>query len=537
MKKLLLGLSLLFCMSNICEAISKYKIIVSTKDADIGYIIKGSQKYEIMADSASTPVITLSSSTANFGNITVQTSSITVSGKITLSDGTILISTSMFGDMKKATDGINIYNSTTTLQTEINALHISTGAIAILQTGSYENIRAGTATISIGLSGNINTSQINAGSLSLTVIASSIAINAINNEQMANYAHFVNTTTAQNIDGAKTFLNLPYIYNFGYITNQDSSLSALYRHIRLNLPAQDGNYPQIGVQGDQTIVNGGMTFDTSGIHFQTAYISGAGNPYVNSWWDMNISGYLIGNNSLNARLGVGITPTEKIETNGNVKGVNFISTGFFQGDGSQLTNLTPANVSAGSLPSTVIVSSFPYTSNFSDITLSSATVSGNITFSDGTSQKTADIIGMSNVTYTAYGNTAFSTATFVAVTLAANTTYQFNSFIIFQSTNIAIGIYITLNGNVAPIYIQGTGAVQTSRFSSIGIGPTNCNSYLDGISGTTTEIANTDQIGYINGLICTGASATTLNLNFRAESSLGVVSVMRGSYLRAFKLQ
>jgi microcystin-dependent protein len=68
MKKILLTLSLLIFANVFCHADpQKYKITTSTKTADAGYSIKGSQKYEICADTASAPVVTISSYTVNLG--------------------------------------------------------------------------------------------------------------------------------------------------------------------------------------------------------------------------------------------------------------------------------------------------------------------------------------------------------------------------------------------------------------------------------------------------------------------------------------
>lgn len=72
MKRLFLALGFLVLGFSFCEAVQKYKITTSTKMPDVGYTIKGSQKYEICADTASTPIITLSSSTASFGGLLLQ---------------------------------------------------------------------------------------------------------------------------------------------------------------------------------------------------------------------------------------------------------------------------------------------------------------------------------------------------------------------------------------------------------------------------------------------------------------------------------
>lgn len=73
MKKLFLLLGLLVFGSSFCEAVQKYKMTVSTKTENVGYSILGSQKYEIGLDTASIPIITISSWTVNFGGMQVGT--------------------------------------------------------------------------------------------------------------------------------------------------------------------------------------------------------------------------------------------------------------------------------------------------------------------------------------------------------------------------------------------------------------------------------------------------------------------------------
>lgn len=62
--------SLLVGVVGVCGATSKYKIITSTKD--IGYEIKGSQRYVIGPDSSTTGVVIISSYQVSFGGLLLQ---------------------------------------------------------------------------------------------------------------------------------------------------------------------------------------------------------------------------------------------------------------------------------------------------------------------------------------------------------------------------------------------------------------------------------------------------------------------------------
>jgi microcystin-dependent protein len=116
MKKILMVSSLLIFANVFCHAVTqKYKITTSTKAADVGYSIKGSQKYEICADTASAPVVTISSYTVNLGGI---------------------------------------------------------------QTGNEQGVKVGSATVA-DVANSVSAANISAGSLGAGVIASSVAVNSV----------------------------------------------------------------------------------------------------------------------------------------------------------------------------------------------------------------------------------------------------------------------------------------------------------------------------------------------------------------------
>ncbi|MEI8217668.1 MAG: hypothetical protein WCG51_01300, partial [Elusimicrobiota bacterium] len=108
------------------------------------------------------------------------------------------------GDMQKTVEGLAIGQSTQTLRTDITSLQQSTGTLKLqfvdvgVSTGTLrtdfaaevnsrttgiwtnENVRVGTATISLGVAAE----NVQAGSLPGTVIASSIAVSAVGVQQM-----------------------------------------------------------------------------------------------------------------------------------------------------------------------------------------------------------------------------------------------------------------------------------------------------------------------------------------------------------------
>jgi hypothetical protein len=117
----------------------------------------------------------------------------------------------------------------------------------------------------------------------------------------------------------------------------------------------------------------------------------------------------------------------------------------------------------------------------------------------------------------------------LGLTLAAGTTYSFEYYILFQSTQQNSGIALAINGPGTPtiisytvsipIAIDGTGAM----FSGWGT------TYNDFVLGTGVQTANTTYIARINGIVQTNAAGALLP-RFRSETAGQTMTVKNGSW-------
>ena len=117
----------------------------------------------------------------------------------------------------------------------------------------------------------------------------------------------------------------------------------------------------------------------------------------------------------------------------------------------------------------------------------------------------------------------------LGLTLAAGTTYSFEYFILFQSTQQNSGIQLAMNGpgtptiisytvNI-PVAVDGTGGI----FSGWGTG------YNDPVNGTGVQTANTTYVARIHGIVQTNAAGSLLP-RFRSETASQTMTVKAGSW-------
>jgi len=132
--------------------------------------------------------------------------------------------------------------------------------------------------------------------------------------------------------------------------------------------------------------------------------------------------------------------------------------------------------------------------------------------------------------------TALVNATGLDLALAANTTYSFEYYILFQTAATTTGLSVAVNGPASPTLISytaqvpgelvgnGGGAPGTGMYSDWGT------ALDDQITATGVQAANTTYVAHVSGVIRTGATAGTLRPRFRSEVNGSAVTIKTYSW-------
>lgn len=132
-------------------------------------------------------------------------------------------------------------------------------------------------------------------------------------------------------------------------------------------------------------------------------------------------------------------------------------------------------------------------------------------------QKTVITTSQSNST-----STNFADVTGMGMPMMANTIYQFQFDIIYQSTNTNTGIGFGVNGPAGPIYV----IVRTEIPPSLTVVTQGLQrAYDTGTASATTDAANVNTYAKCYGYVSNGNTAGNLILRFKSESG-NQVSVM-----------
>lgn len=110
---------------------------------------------------------------------------------------------------------------------------------------------------------------------------------------------------------------------------------------------------------------------------------------------------------------------------------------------------------------------------------------------------------------------SYADVTGLTASVAANTTYVFEAYIIWQSSGTAEGIGLAVNGPASPTLLVSHAAVNASAsyYSVIKV----ATAYDTGAL-ITTGAGATDRAAHVRGVITTGASSGTFAIRFRAET-------------------
>jgi hypothetical protein len=127
--------------------------------------------------------------------------------------------------------------------------------------------------------------------------------------------------------------------------------------------------------------------------------------------------------------------------------------------------------------------------------------------------------------------TTLQSPTELSFTLAANTTYTFDYFIVFQSASTGSGIALAVNGPASPTLISYTVNIPQAASDGkdamlFGWGT----ALNDQVVSIEAPAAATNLVARIHGVIRTGASGGTLLPRFRTEESGQSVSIRTYSW-------
>jgi len=130
-------------------------------------------------------------------------------------------------------------------------------------------------------------------------------------------------------------------------------------------------------------------------------------------------------------------------------------------------------------------------------------------------------------------STTLVDCTGLSVSVAANSTYQIEGFILFQSTNATNGVGVSLNGPASPTEIAFN--IQLARTALINFN-SNAKAYDEFTAMVDVAAANTTYFAVLNGSLVNGANAGTLQVRFASETGGATAKIMAGSSIRLKKV-
>ena len=143
-----------------------------------------------------------------------------------------------------------------------------------------------------------------------------------------------------------------------------------------------------------------------------------------------------------------------------------------------------------------------------------------------------EIIGVLGSTQTT-SSTSLTDCTGLSVAVAANSTYQIEGFILFQSNNVNNGIGMSLTGPASPTHIAFNTTIARNLTTN---GVSNAKAYDEGNTTVDVGAANTTFFAVMNGTLVNGANAGTLQFRFASENGGNSVSIIVGSSIRLRKI-
>jgi len=132
--------------------------------------------------------------------------------------------------------------------------------------------------------------------------------------------------------------------------------------------------------------------------------------------------------------------------------------------------------------------------------------------------------------------TALVSATGLDLSVAANTTYTFDYYLLVQTAATNTGISLAVAGPAAPTVVSYTVSSPTAAVDGTGtIFSGYGTAFGDEVISTGVQAANTTYVARIHGIVRTGGTAGNLTPRFRSEVNNSAVRVMQYSWGAAYE--
>jgi hypothetical protein len=125
--------------------------------------------------------------------------------------------------------------------------------------------------------------------------------------------------------------------------------------------------------------------------------------------------------------------------------------------------------------------------------------------------------------------TSLQATTGLDLPLAANTTYTFSYYILFQSSGATNGIGLALSGPAGGT-IALTAEIPTGSAGTSAMWTGFANAYDTAVLSTNTPTAATTYVAHIYGVVANGATAGNLTVKYRSEIGSGTVTIKANSW-------
>ena len=140
------------------------------------------------------------------------------------------------------------------------------------------------------------------------------------------------------------------------------------------------------------------------------------------------------------------------------------------------------------------------------------------------------MVRKANANDTSSSTASLTSATGLDQTLAANTTYTFDYYILFQSAGATTGIALAITGPASPAIISYTVQIPDGANGTGGLYSGWGSAYDVAVVATAVQATATTYLARISGVIKTGATGGTLTPRFRTSRNGTTVTLQAASW-------